>query len=168
MKIALIAVVDENNGIGKDNHLLCHLPADLKRFKELTTGHSIIMGRKTFESLRNGPLPNRKNIVITKNPDYKANGCYIVHSVDQALEICKEEITAFVIGGEQIYSKFINIADILYITKIYQIFDADVFFPEINPDQWQLLDEIEKEPDEKNRFFYSFRFYSRNKAEGVN
>ena len=90
MKIALIAVVDEKNGIGNKNKLLCHLPADLKRFKELTTGHSIIMGRKTFESLPNGPLPNRINIILTQNNCYKANGCFIVNSVNQALEMVKE------------------------------------------------------------------------------
>ncbi len=160
MEIALIVVVDEKNGIGKNNKLLCHLPADLKRFKELTTEHSIIMGRKTFESLPNGPLPNRRNIVLTKNIHFTANGCEVVHSVEQTLDLIKSESKTFVIGGEQIYKEFIKIADILYVTKIEHVFDADAFFPEIDYNKWQLIEQIDKEPDDRNKFHYSFRTYS--------
>jgi len=160
MEIALIVIVDENNGIGKNNKLLCHLPADLKRFKELTTGHSIIMGRKTFESLPNGPLPNRRNIVITKNINFDANGCQVVHSVEQTLDMIKNESKVFVIGGEQIYNEFIDTADILYITKIKHVFEADAFFPKIDFNKWQLIEQIDKESDDKNKYDYSFRKYT--------
>ncbi len=163
MKIALIVVVDENNGIGKNNKLLCHLPADLKHFKELTTGHSIIMGRKTFESLPNGPLPNRKNIVLTQNTDYKANGCYIAHSVIQALDFSKGEDITFVIGGEKIYKEFIDIADMLNVTKIHHTFEADTYFPKMDWNQWKLIEQTDKDPDDKNKFYYSFRTYLRLK-----
>jgi len=161
MKIALVVVVDENNGIGKNNKLLCHLPADLKRFKELTVGHSIIMGRKTFESLPNGPLPNRRNIILTQSADYKAKNCVIAHSVKQALKNIEDEEIAFIIGGEQIYKAFIDIAKLLYITKIHHKFDADAFFPEIDNSKWKLTEHEDKKPDDKNKFSFSFRTYLR-------
>lgn len=161
MKIALIAVIDQNNGIGKDNKLLCHLPADLKRFKTLTTGNSIIMGRKTFESLPNGSLPNRRNIVITYNPDYFAKDCNIAHSVEKAIELSDKDKECFIIGGEQIYKIFMEKADILYITKIHHSFEADAFFPAIESNKWQLFENLYNEPDEKNIYPYSFQSYSR-------
>jgi dihydrofolate reductase len=161
MKIALIAAIDENNGIGKNNQLLCHLPADLKHFKMLTTGHSIIMGRKTFESLPNGPLPNRKNIVLTQNANYKASNCIFAYSIKEVLEICKEEPIVFVIGGEKIYKEFLAFSEILYITSIKHVFEADAFFPEIEFNQWRLKEEVHFEADEKNKFPYTFQVYNR-------
>jgi dihydrofolate reductase len=163
MKIALIAAIDENNGIGKDNKLLCHLSSDLKRFKELTTGHCIVMGRKTFESLPNGPLPNRKNIVITQNSNYIANGAYIANSVNEAIKLSEKDKICFIIGGEQIYKLFIDVADILHITKIHHQFDADAFFPAFNIENWNLLENIYNENDAKNAFPFSFRTYSRKR-----
>jgi dihydrofolate reductase len=163
MKIALIVAIDETNGIGKNNKLLCHLPADLKHFKELTTGHSIIMGRKTFESLPNGPLPNRTNIVLTQNADYKANNCVFAYSVKEVLDICKEEPIVFVIGGEKIYNEFLELSEILYITSIKHAFEADAFFPEVDLDHWRLTEDFHFEADEKNKFSYSFKTYNRIK-----
>ena len=163
MKIALIASIDQNNGIGKDNSLLCRLSTDLKRFKLLTTGHNVIMGRKTFESLPNGSLPNRKNIVITKNPNYNANDCYIANSEHQALELSDKDKDCFIIGGEQIYKLFIEVADFLYITKIHHLFDADAFFPKIDEKKWLLFENIYNATDAKNDFPFSFTSYSRIK-----
>jgi len=161
MEIALIAALDENNGIGKDNKLLCYLPADLKRFKQLTTGHSIVMGRKTFESLPNGPLPNRKNIVLTRNTEYNADEIELIHSIDELSELCQNDEKVFVIGGEEIYKLFLQKADILYITRIHFKFEADAFFPAFDEKSWKLVKKEEKQPDEKNKFVYSFLDYNR-------
>lgn len=161
MKIALISVLDENNGIGKDNKLLCYLPADLKRFKKLTSGHTIIMGRKTFESLPNGPLPNRKNIILSRNKDYSAAGAEIIHSIDELDKICDNDEFVFVIGGEEIYKLFLPKAEHLYITRTHHKFEADAFFPEFLSENWELLNEEKHLPDEKNKFSYSFLDYRR-------
>jgi dihydrofolate reductase len=161
MKIALIAVLDKANGIGKDNKLLCHLPADLKRFKLLTTGHTIVMGRKTFESLPNGPLPNRKNIILTRDMNYKAQACNIIHSFEEVIEECKIDEKIFIIGGGEIYKTFIQNADLLYITRINYIFDADTFFPEIATEKWQQDSYTEFDTDEKNNYKYAFVEYSK-------
>ncbi len=161
MKIALIAALDNNNGIGKDNKLLCYLSADLKRFKQLTTGHCIIMGRKTFESLPNGPLPKRRNIVLSRNTDYNVDGIELINSVDQVFEICKNEEKVFVIGGEEIYKLFLEKADILHLTRIHHKFEADAFFPEFNEVDWQLISKEENLADDKNKFDYSFLDYSK-------
>ena len=161
MKIALIAVLDEQNGIGKNNKLLCHLPADLKRFKQLTTGHVVVMGRKTFESLPNGPLPNRTNVVLTKNHDYAANGCISMHSTEEIMKKFDNEETLFVIGGGEIYRTFVPFANILYITRIYYNFESDTFFPEIDSSIWSEESKETFDADEKNKFRYSFIRYSK-------
>jgi len=127
--ITIIAAIAENNALGKNNDLIWHLPADLKRFKKTTTGHHIIMGRNTFESIGK-PLPNRTTVIITRNPDYKVEGCIVVNSLEKALEIAKNDETPFIIGGAQIYKQAISIADKLDITEVHHSFDADVFFPE--------------------------------------
>jgi len=161
MKIALVAALDENNGIGKDNKLLCYLPADLKRFKKLTTGSSIVMGRKTFESLPNGPLPNRRNIVITRNTNYAFDGIEVIHSINEVFDICKNEEKVFVIGGEEIYKIFLEKADLLYITRTHHQFEADAFFPEFSDTNWSLINEHKNQADDKNKFDYSFLDYKR-------
>lgn len=161
MKIALIAALDEYNGIGKDNKLLCYLPADLKRFKQLTTGNCILMGRKTFESLPNGALPNRKNIVLTRNTSYNPKGAEVIHTADEVFQFCKKDEKIFVIGGEEIYKLFIKIADILHITRIHHQFEADAFFPEFTQKDWQLTGKTDNQPDEKNKYSYSFLDYSK-------
>lgn len=129
-KISLIAAVAENLAIGKNNQLLWHLPEDLKRFKEITKNHPIIMGQKTFESIGR-PLPSRTNIVITNDPNFKAEGSVVVHSLTEAVEAGKNTGTneIFVIGGGSIYKQFLPQADKLYITKVHQVFEGDVFFP---------------------------------------
>lgn len=161
-EIAIIVVVDENNGIGKDGDLLCHLPNDLKHFKQLTTGHTIIMGRKTFESLPKGALPNRTNIVITSDKEDNYPGCTVVRSVEEALLKSGNKEKVFLIGGGKIYNSTIDIANKLFLTRIHHTFeDADTFFPEINFDNWELVEEVNHTSDDRHQFDYSFQSYIR-------
>ena len=140
MKVSLIVAVSENGVIGKDNDLIWHLPKDMRFFKEITTGHHVIMGRKNFESIPHKfrPLPNRTNIIITRQSNYKAEGCVVVNSVEEALKVAKsnEENEAFIIGGGQIYKLAVDagLVDKIYLTKIYYSFDGDTFFTELNSD----------------------------------
>lgn len=125
--ITLIAAAGENNELGKDNDLLWHLPNDFKRFKTLTSGHYIIMGRKTFESFPK-PLPNRTHIIITRNKNYNVpEGCFVVNSIEKALEICPKDETIYIIGGGEIYKQSIDIADCIELTRVHSTFDADAF-----------------------------------------
>ncbi|MEK9602822.1 MAG: dihydrofolate reductase [Flavobacteriaceae bacterium] len=156
-KVTLIAAMDENRVLGKDNQLIWHLPEDLKRFKRLTTGHAIIMGRKTFESLPKA-LPNRHNIVVTRNKNYSREGISVCHSLEEAIECAFEDQQPFVIGGGQIYEQALEMASVIELTKIHAQFDGDVFFPEINPQKWS----IEKEERMRgNDFEYSFITYNK-------
>ncbi len=152
--ISIIVAVAENFAIGKNNDLLFHLPTDLKRFKKITTGHSLIMGRNTLLSLPNWPLPHRRHIVITDRPDDSFPGCEIVYSVEEALALVKDEAEAFVIGGGMVYRQFYPLAGKLYLTLVHKPFEADTYFPEINFDEW---DETDREGlfDEENGFAYS-------------
>lgn len=160
--ITIIAAIDHNFGIGKNNRLIWHLPADLKRFKTLTTGHCIIMGRKTFESLGKA-LSNRKNIVISRNPDFKIpDGCKLAHSLQEALKIAADDDTPFIIGGAEIYREAMKIADKLEITQVHQSFEADAFFPTIDLTIWKEVMREDFKADEKNMFDYSFVTYQRN------
>jgi len=158
--VTVIAAISENNALGKDNELIWHLPADLKRFKKTTTGHHIIMGRNTYESIGK-PLPNRTTVIITKNTNYKVDGCIIVHSLDEALEISKQDETPFIIGGAQIYKQAISIVDKLDITEVHHSFDADVFFPKIDLTIWKEKNRTLFKADEKNKYDYSFVSYIR-------
>ena len=158
MNLSLIAAVDENNGIGKNNQLPWHLPADLKHFKNLTTGHPIIMGRNTFDSIGKA-LPNRKNIVVTRQKDLKIEGVEIVNSLDEAVMLCKNEDEVFIIGGSQIFDQSFPIANTLYLTRIHEVFDADTHFPGIDKNIWAEQDRAEHQPDEKNAFHYTFISY---------
>jgi dihydrofolate reductase len=155
--ITIIAAIAKNNALGKDNDLIWHLPADLKRFKKVTSGHHIIMGRNTFESIGK-PLPNRTTVIVTKNADYVKEGCLIANSVEQALEMAEEDDQIFVIGGAQIYKYVManNLADILDITLVHNEFEADVFFPEIDSDVWDCIEREDFIADEKNEYDYSF------------
>jgi dihydrofolate reductase len=138
MELILIAAMDLNRAIGKDNKLLYHLPADMTHFKELTTGNTVVMGRKTFESLPHGALPNRRNIVITKNEDFKAENCEICHSIDEMLKLCKDDKKVYVIGGESLYRQTIDIADRLELTVIMvESNGADRFFPKEDCFEWR-------------------------------
>jgi len=153
--ISIIVAIAENFAIGKNNDLLFHLPNDLKRFKKITSGHTIIMGRNTLLSLPKWPLPNRRHIVITDKKDDVFPGCEVVFSIEEAIEKVKNEDEAFVIGGGMIYRQFYPMAGSLYLTLVHQPFDADTFFPEIDYDAWQ---ETAREDcfDEKNGFNYSY------------
>jgi len=159
--ISIIAAIASNNAIGKNNHLLTHIPEDLKRFKELTTGHYVIMGLKTFESLPNGALPNRTNIVISNTYNNNIEGCHIVNSIEEAIHICPNDEELFVIGGGSIYRQFISMADKLYITKINKAFEGDTFFPYIEPEQWKILSQQDFPNGIKNDFTYSYIVYGR-------
>ena len=153
--ISIIVVIAQNFAIGKNNDLLFHLPNDLKRFKEITTGHPVIMGRNTLLSLPKGALPNRRNIVITDNPNEKFDRCEMVFSIDEAVKAVENEAEAFIIGGGMIYRQFFPVAGKLYLTLVHQDFDGDVYFPEIEYSAWN---ELYREDlfDEKNSFNYSY------------
>jgi dihydrofolate reductase len=153
--ISLIVAMAANNAIGKDNKLLFHLPGDLKRFKSITTGHTIIMGRKTLLSLPKWPLPNRRHIVLTSNPDVKFTGCETVSCMEEALNKIKGEKEAFVIGGGSVYRQFYPLAGKLYLTLVHKEFDADTYFPGLDYAEWEQL-RREDHHDEKNEFDYSY------------
>jgi dihydrofolate reductase len=148
MSFSIIVAVAENFAIGANNDLLWHIPADLKRFKKITTGNTIIMGKKTFLSLPNGPLPNRKNIVISDIKNDCVEGCIVVNSIEKAIEECNPNEENFIIGGGSIYNQFIDICDTIYLTKVYRNYKADIFFPEINFNDWEtIFEESHKDND---------------------
>ena len=153
--ISIIVAIAENFAIGKNNDLLFHLPDDLKRFKKITSGGTIIMSRNTLLSLPKWPLPNRRHIVITDKKDDIFPGCEIVFTIDDVIDKVKDEPEAFVIGGGMIYRQFYPVAGKLYLTLVHKPFEADVYFPEINFEEWN---ESERDDfyDEKNGFTYSF------------
>lgn len=159
--ITLIAAIAKNNALGKDNDLIWHLPADLKRFKKVTTGHPILMGRNTFESIGK-PLPNRTSIIITRNNNYFIDGCLIANSIEQAIELV-EGNDAFIIGGAQIYKEALkqNLVDRLDITVLHHEFEADAFFPKIDMNIWKEVAREDFKADEKNKYDYSFVSYER-------
>ena len=159
--LSLIVAVADNWAIGKDNNLLWHISADLKHFKALTTGHCIIMGRKTYESFPKRPLPNRRNIVITNNKDYCEEGCEVVHSVEEAIALCKDDEQSFVIGGATVYTQFLPFVDKIFLTKVFATFDADTFFPEIDLSQFEQTAASEVFTDEKSGLRYQFLEYRR-------
>ncbi|OSY86989.1 diacylglycerol kinase [Tenacibaculum holothuriorum] len=160
--ITIIAAIANNNALGKDNDLIWHLPADLKRFKKVTSGHHILMGRNTFESIGK-PLPNRTSVIITRNNDYFVDGCLIANSIEDAIELVKEDDHIFLIGGAQIYKQAIEkkLVDKLDITYVHHDFEADVFFPEIDLTQWKEVSREDFKADEKNKYNYSFVSYER-------
>lgn len=159
MAISLIVAAAENQVIGKDNALLWHLSADLKRFKALTTGHPVIMGRKTFESIGK-PLPNRKNIVISRSLP-AIEGCEVVASVGDALAAVTPGEDAFIIGGGSVYEALWHVADRLYLTVVKTELEGDTFIPEIKPEEWKEVRREDFDADEKNEFGYSFIDYVR-------
>lgn len=153
MEIIIIVAISENNAIGKDNKLLWHISDDLKRFKKLTSGKAVIMGRKTFFSLPNGALPKRRNIVITDCKEDCCPGAEKVSSIEEALELVKNEDQIFIIGGGMIYAQFLPLSNKIYLTKVHKNFDGDVFFPEINMAEWEI---IEQEPHLENDPPYTY------------
>ena len=157
--ITIIAAVSENNALGKDNQLLWHLPEDFKRFKNLTSGHSIIMGRKTFESFPK-PLPNRTHIIITRQLDYTAPaGCIVVPSLEKAIELCPKNEEAFVIGGGEIYQQALELVNKIDITRVHTTLEADTFFPAIDITKWELVFEEFHPKDEKHDYDFTFLTY---------
>ena len=145
----------DNRVIGKNNALPWHLPADLKHFKQLTMGKPIVMGRKTFESIGK-PLPGRTNIIVTRDTSYIAEGCVVVHSLDEALSIAKEQEEAMVIGGAKLFEQILPLAERIYLTEIHQEFDGDTHFPDLNKDEWSECERSTHGPDECNQYAYSF------------
>ena len=168
MKVSLIVAVSQNGVIGKDNDLIWHLPKDMKFFKDTTLGHHVIMGRKNFESIphKYSPLANRTNVVITRQSNYKAEGCIVVESIEKALKIAEEngDQEPFIIGGGQIYKIALEnkLVDKVYLTKIHHSFDGDTFFPELDS-EWQESGRIDCLVDDKHAYNYSFLTFEKNK-----
>ncbi len=161
--ISIIVAIANNNAIGKNGNLLIYLPEDLKWFKQNTLGHTIIMGRKTFESLPNGALPKRKNIVLSRNRDFYAENIILINSIDEIEKYVAKDEQCFVIGGAEIYKLFLPFAHKLYITRIYKDFDADVFMPQIDYAEWELKKRIENKADERNKADFDFLVYEKRK-----
>ncbi len=155
MKISLIVAMATNRVIGINKQMPWHLSADLKKFRQITTGHPIIMGRKTYESIGR-PLPKRRNIIISRNPDYQQQGCHVFNNIEAAIKTCEDEKELFVIGGASFYESMLPHADYLYLTEIKQDFAGDTYFPEINPQHWQELERIDINDDDSVDFDYSF------------
>ncbi|TYQ00370.1 dihydrofolate reductase [Tenacibaculum adriaticum] len=162
--ITIIAAIGKNNALGKNNDLIWHLPADLKRFKKVTSGHHILMGRNTFESIGK-PLPNRTTIIITRNNNYFVDGCLIANSLNDAIDLAREDEEVFIIGGAQIYKQAIknSLVEKLDITYVHEEFEADVYFPEIDLTVWEEVARENFKADEKNKHDYSFVSYKRKK-----
>ncbi len=159
--LTIIAAVAKNNALGRDNDLIWRLPNDLKRFKKVTLGHHVIMGRKTFESLGK-PLPNRTTIIITRNINYTADGCIVVNSLENAIIAAREDNNPFILGGGEIYEQALDYADALDLTLVHHSFDeADTFFPAIDFTQWQETYREDFKADEKHNYDYSFVNYKK-------
>ena len=160
--LKILVAFDENRVIGKNNALIWHLPADLKRFKALTTGHVIIMGRKTFESIGR-PLPNRTTIVISRQQDLKIEGVILAHSVEEAIlkakSISRGDI--FIVWGAEIYQLSLPLADQILVTQLHDIFEGDAFFPEISSDMWEIAEQERGITDEQNAYQFSYLTYTR-------
>ena len=156
----MIAAVAENNALGKDNQLVWHLPDDFKRFKQLTSGHHIIMGRKTFESFPK-PLPNRTHVIITSQKKYQQENCIVVHSIEEALLVVPQQDDVFIIGGGQIYELGMAFADVLEITKVHAVVEADAFFPVIDANNWQLMQEEFHPKDDRHNFDFTYQTFKK-------
>jgi len=161
--ISIIVAIAQNNAIGKDNQLLWHIPQDLKRFKALTTGHTIVMGKRTFESLPLRPLPNRRSVVISDMPGDKIKGCEMAYSIEEAIEKMEEGRENFIIGGGMVYRQFMPIADKLYLTIVHKDFEADTFYDKIDYTQWKEIEREDVNAAESLGFDYSYITYERKK-----
>lgn len=163
MIVSLIAAMAENRVIGKDGRVPWRLPADMKHFKTLTTGHTVVMGRKTFETL-DRPLVNRRNVVVTHNPDYHAAGAEVVHSLAAALDLAAGDDEVFVAGGEEIYRLALPRADRIYLTVVHATVDGDAHFPDFDLAEWRLVGEERYESDERHAFAFTFRRHDRHRT----
>lgn len=161
MSLSLIVAMGRNRVIGNNNRLPWHLPEDLAYFKRVTSGHTVLMGRKTFESIGR-PLPNRRNVVITRDPTYRASGCDVVHSLREAVDRHRDD-EIFVIGGAEIYRQALPLADKLYVTYIDEDFEGDRYFPELEPLEWKLVSEVPGTGNDDNPYSYTFRVYERKR-----
>lgn len=163
MSVTLIAAIARNRVIGKDGDLPWRLPADFRHFKRTTVGHPLIMGRRTFESLGK-PLPDRTNIVVTRNRDYRPEGAVVVSSFDDAMRVARQQNTdVFIGGGEDVFRHFLPSADRMILTWIDEEFEGDTFFPAFDESEWRVVSREDHEPDEKNRYRYSFVVYERRR-----
>ncbi len=163
MEISIIVAAASDNAIGSNGDLIWHISADLKRFKALTMGHPIVMGRKTWQSLPNGALPGRKNIVITRDQNFTAENAVVCHSIQDAIDSCSDDKHIFIIGGAQIYNQALHLADRIYLTRVFAEYpDADARFPEINPNEWTIDSQLPIETT-KSGLNYQFIDLIRNK-----
>lgn len=162
--ISIIVAVSDDWGIGKDNELLWHIPEDLRRFKRLTLGNCIIMGKRTWESLPKRPLPGRKNIVLTDVPDECIDCTVTAYSIEDALKKCENEQEVFVIGGGSVYRQFMDIADRLYITHVHSKAPADVFFPEIDKREWKIVEKEDHKSGNDCKIPYTYIVYERKRS----
>jgi len=159
-KITLIVAAAENNAIGKGNRMPWHLPNDFKYFKEKTLNHSVVMGRKTFESIGK-PLPERRNIVMTKNTNYLHEEVDVVNNIDELLLYCRDEREIFIIGGAEIYKQTLPLAHKVLLTRVHTTVDGDAFFPELPANEWKLISAEKHEKDDRHAFDYTFEVYER-------
>lgn len=163
MIISIIAAMDKDRGIGIDNKMPWHLPTDLKRFKRITMGHHLILGRKTFQSIGD-PLPGREMIVLSRNPEYKAEGCLVCRSLDEAFQLADAagEQEVFVVGGGEIYQEALPLADRMYLSLVDTRAEADTHFPQFERESWEVICEQDFPEDEKNSLAHTFRYIVRN------
>jgi dihydrofolate reductase len=155
MNISIIVAIAENNVIGHNNQLIWHIPGDLKRFKALTMGHHMIMGRKTWDSIGR-PLPGRQSIIVTRNKNFSVDGADVVHSLSEAIELAKSDSEIFIVGGGELYRQALPLANRLYLTKVHKIFEGDIEFPEIDYSQWREVSSEKGKPTEKDGLEYTY------------
>lgn len=159
--ISIIVAIASNYAIGKDNDLLWHISDDLKRFKRITSGKTVVMGKNTFYSLPFRPLPKRRNIVLTDKADEKIEGCEMAYSIEHAIELMDSDSENFIMGGGSIYRQFMEVADKLYITRVHKDFEADTFFPNIEESVWKLIEKTNMAPEKEGSFSFSYEVYTR-------
>ena len=159
--ISIIVAIASNNAIGKDNDLLWHISDDLKRFKRITSGHPVVMGKKTYYSLPFRPLPKRRNIVLTDIAGEQIEGCEMAYSIEESVELMDANQENFIMGGGSIYKQFMPLAQKLYITRVHQDFEADVFFPEIDENIWKLTEKTDMEPEKEGSFRFTYEIWER-------
>ncbi len=162
--ISIIVAIASNMAIGKNNDLLWHIPGDLQRFRKITTGHTVIMGKKTYESLPKRPLVNRRNLVITDQAGEMIEGCVMAYSIEEAIALCEPDAENFIIGGASVYRQFLPFTDRLYLTRVDRSYEADVYFPEIDPSCWKLIAEEPGGTDEAQDLSWHYEIYDRVKG----
>ena len=162
--ISIIVAIASNYAIGKDNDLLWHISDDLKRFKRITSGKTVVMGKNTFYSLPFRPLPNRRNIVLTDTSGEEIDGCEMAYSIEEAVEKMDSNSENFIMGGGSIYRQFMDIANKLYITRVHKDFEADTFFPDIDDTVWKLIEKTDMPPEKEDSFSFSYEIYIRKQA----